>query len=175
MPFKKRTVSAKYPLYLFGGHVKVWLKREGDLRKGDTSESCVKKNLFLWLLHCYVAFTIPSHLKSAPVILDKVIVHSADHPFVFIQDLCLQREKKHGFNNTRTTSPRDIFRANTRHWWELTGCMLISQPVFSPGSFKRSKPKRASISSVNWLRSSRLRADMDEPSSLVETKKHNKL
>ena len=47
--------------------------------------------------------------------------------------------------------------------------MLISQPVFSPGSFILSKPKRASISSVNWLRSSRLRADMADPSSLGQT------
>lgn len=61
-------------------------------------------------------------------------------------------------------------------WWlrlihlsepELTGCMLISQPVLSPGSFILSKPKRASMSSVNWLRSSRLTADIEEPSSLV--------
>lgn len=55
----------------------------------------------------------------------------------------------------------------------LTGCILISQPVFSPGSFIRSKPKRASISSVNWLRSSRLRADIEDPSSLVQTQVHN--
>lgn len=47
--------------------------------------------------------------------------------------------------------------------------MLISQPVFSPGSFILSNPKRASISSVNWLRSSRLRADKEDPSSLVQT------
>lgn len=50
---------------------------------------------------------------------------------------------------------------------ELTGCMLISQPVLSPGSFILSKPKRASMSSVNWLRSSRLTADIEEPSSLL--------
>lgn len=52
----------------------------------------------------------------------------------------------------------------------LTGCMLISQPVFSPGSFILSKPKRASMSSVNWLRSSRLSADMEDPSSLIQTR-----
>lgn len=57
----------------------------------------------------------------------------------------------------------------------LTGCMLISQPVFSPGSFILSKPKRQSISSVNWLRSSRLRADIEDPSSLVQTGNINAL
>lgn len=49
--------------------------------------------------------------------------------------------------------------------------MLINQPVFSPGSLIRSNPKRASIWSVNWLRSNRLRADIEDPSSLVKTRK----
>lgn len=51
--------------------------------------------------------------------------------------------------------------------------MLINQPVFSPGSLIRSNPKRASIWSANWLRSSRLRADIEDPSSLFETNSLN--
>lgn len=47
-----------------------------------------------------------------------------------------------------------------------TGCMLISQPVLSPGSFILSNPNCPSILSVHWLRSKRLRAESEEPSSL---------
>lgn len=47
-----------------------------------------------------------------------------------------------------------------------TGCMLMSQPVRSPGSAGRSKPKSASSRSVRCDRSRRLRADSAGPSSL---------
>lgn len=50
----------------------------------------------------------------------------------------------------------------------LTGCMLMSQPVLSPGSLSLSNPNRISILSVHWLRSRRLSAETEEggPSSL---------
>lgn len=98
------------------------------------------------------------HLKPASILLYEVIIHSADHPLVLIQDLSLQVENGHVL--------LQIFLDSLVTLSRLTGCMLINQPVFSPGSFIRSNPKRVSISSVNWLRSSLLRADIEDPSSL---------
>lgn len=140
------------------------------IRKG-----CKKSGLWHYYITTlnYLSF-ISAHLKSVSIILYEVIVHCTDHPFVFIQDLCLQIEGRWNIKIPVILSPRDFFeRTVNMKLRRLTGCILINQPVFSPGSFIRSKPKRASISSVNWLRSSRLRADIDEPSSLIQTEEHN--
>lgn len=34
------------------------------------------------------------HLEPAAIFLDEIIVHSADHPFVIVQNLCLRWEQK---------------------------------------------------------------------------------
>lgn len=36
----------------------------------------------------------PAHLKPATILLNEIIIHSTDHPLVFIQDLCLEMKKK---------------------------------------------------------------------------------
>lgn len=110
----------------------------------------------------------PTHLEPASILLYEIIVHSTDHPLVIIQDFSLNIER--GAKGVTFVTTMFYSRQRRLHHdtvQRLTGCMLISQPVFSPGSLILSKPKRASISSVNWLRSRRLRAE--DPSSLIQT------
>lgn len=114
-------------------------------------------------------FPLPTYLKPASILLYEIVVHGTDHPLVFIQDLCLEAEYGHTVSLFISPFLQDRVKISNMTLRRSTGCMLISQPVFSPGSFILSKPNRASISSVNWLRSRRLTADMEDPSSLVQT------
>lgn len=123
--------------------------------------------------YLYLQTAIKPHLESVSIFLYEVIVHSTDHPLVIIQNLSLRRNTYCNVQNLHNIGKIISERPSSTAYWPsncltfiLTGCMLISHPVFSPGSFIRSKPKRSSIPSVNWLRSSRLTADKADASSL---------
>lgn len=73
--------------------------------------------------------TPPSaHLKPAPILLYEIIVHSTDHPLVFIQDLCLKVEKEHSVIFIFTFSTRDFKNTNLKHDTVQTYRMHIDQP-----------------------------------------------
>lgn len=95
-----------------------------------TRKGCKKSGLW----HYYITTLndlsfISAHLKSVSVILYEVIVHSTDHPFVLIQDLCLQIEGRWNIKIPLILSPRDFFWKKCKHETEETHWMHIDQPA----------------------------------------------
>lgn len=147
-------IWTKVQTYLFSGNVKIWLKGEGHLQTEETpggtcqrsgksggvnahfqiivkaGVKCVKLVSSLNQL-CYISPT-RAHLKPAPILLYKIVVHGADHPLVFIQDLCLHKERG-VIIFTVTSAHQNAYRAQTWHCAYLQGAYWSTSPFSRPG------------------------------------------
>lgn len=97
-----------------------------------------------------------AHLKPASILLDEIIIHSTDHPLVFIQDLCLQLD-----NHRLYMSILSLILMSVRCVYLLDACWSTSQfslpvPLFGRIQSGRPSGRRTGCAPAAWGRTSRI-------------------
>lgn len=97
-----------------------------------------------------------AHLKPASILLDEIIIHSTDHPLVFIQDLCLQLD-----DHKLYMSILSLILMSVRYVYLLDACWstsLFSLPVPLSGRIQSGRPsgRRTGCAPAAWGRTSRI-------------------